>query len=167
MNQTLANYNESERARYMMVVAHMAGVDGDLASEEIYALREMCIRYVLGPEARGEVMAATALPADALEEVLGKLAGTDLKNSLLVDLFAMAYMDGVVKPEEAETLNKVAQALAISDAQMGAIERLAKILATPTPDPAALQQALASLQDAGISSGSLAMSTTFARLGKV
>ena len=164
MNQMLTNYNESERALYMTVLAHMAGVDGDLASEEIFALREMCIRYVLGPAARGNVMAATALSSEALGDVLDQLAGTDLKFSLMTDVCAMAHLDGVVKPEEAAAIATIAGRLQVGDAQLKALDAFAKrLVSADRPQPAEVRETLASLEGLGITAASLAMSTVVSK----
>ena len=164
MNQMLTNYNESERALYMMVLAHMAGVDGELASEEIFALREMCIRYVLGPDARGNVMAATALSSEALGKVLDELASTDLKFSLVADVCAMAHLDGVVKPEEAAAIELIAGRLKVGEAQLKALDAFAKrLVSSDRPQPAEVRDTLASLEPLGITASSLAMSTAVSK----
>ena len=90
MNLQLTDFDESERTDYMMVVASMAGQDGAVTSEEIYAVRQLSIQFVLGPEARGRVMGATATPPENMDEILERLSKTDLRYSLLLDLAAMA-----------------------------------------------------------------------------
>ena len=95
LNLHLTDFNEAERTDYMMVVASMAGQDGAVTSEEIYAVRQLSLQFVLGPEARGKVMAATATPPENMDEIIDRLAQTDLRYSLLLDLAAMAYRDEV------------------------------------------------------------------------
>lgn len=42
-------FNESERTDYLVMLAHMVGADGEITSEEIYALRKLSEEFVLGP----------------------------------------------------------------------------------------------------------------------
>lgn len=121
MNSQLLNYNESERADYMMVVASMAGQDGAVTSEEVFAVRQLSLQYLLGPDARGRVMAATAIPPENMDQVLERLSSTDLRFSLLLDLAGMAYRDGVFTDAEKTEYNRLSQQLHVPDAQSKAV----------------------------------------------
>jgi len=78
----------------MMVVASMAGQDGAVTSEEVFAVRQLSLHYLLGPDARGRVMAAAAIPPENLDGILERLSGTNLRYSLLLDLAGMAAVSG-------------------------------------------------------------------------
>ncbi len=131
MNLQLTDYNESERADYMMVVASMAGQDGAITSEEVYAVRQLSLQYFLGPDARGRVMAAAAIPPDNMDEVLERLSSTDLRYSLLLDLAGMAYRDGVFTEAELAEYNRLSGLLNVSTEQSKAIlDFAAKVLNT-------------------------------------
>src|SRR5688572_11101722 len=103
-HNALAEFDESERTGYMMVVAYMAHVDGELTSEEVYALREMCFDFVLGPTARGKVMSASVMPREDLEKIISQLASSKLKYSLMADLYTVARADGKLHEAEEKEL---------------------------------------------------------------
>jgi tellurite resistance protein len=162
LHQELCNYSEWQRTQYMMVLAHMAGVDDNLASEEVLLLREMCKRFVLGPEARGHVFAATTMDAHQLEGVLEDLKATDLKHSLLLDVCSIAEADGVVKDEEVRAVESIAQYLQIPQPQVQAIELFANAVqaARSAKLPLDLAAELEALEAAGVARASLAMAFT-------
>ena len=163
MNSLLATYNESDRTAYMKVVAYLAAVDGQMSSEEVFLLRELCLRYVLGPDARGEVMAATVMDHAELDATLQKLAATDLKYSLLLDMSTVAYADGVILEVEDRELRYAANALKVEDGALDAILELARRLhlaGTPTGSVLTgnLDDALAGLEKCGVPRSALGFS---------
>lgn len=168
MHNLLATYNESDRKHYMMVIAHMANVDEQMTSEEVFVLREMCTRYVLGPDARGEVMGATAMTADDLAPTLASLADTDLRYSLLLDLWAMAYADGKVVEHEEQEIRRATESLHITPEHAAAIAAFAKVVhdshgAGPNSAARTVEAALEALEAAGVPREGLAMSVTLWR----
>lgn len=161
-DQHLIDFNESDRADYMAVVASMAGADGHVSSEEILALRELCKHFVLGPDARGRVMAATIPGAEDMDATLHRLAATDLRYSLMLDLCAMGWRDGkLVEVEEAE-IRRLAGALGIEAGQVGAMIRFAEALHKGGATEAALHE----IEAAGVSRSALALSATLYGMGQ-
>lgn len=165
MNALLAAYNESDRAAYMKVVAYLAAVDGNLSSEEVYLLREMCVRYVLGPEMRGAVLAATVMDHAELGTTLERLATTDLKYSLLLDMCAVAYADGVILEVEDRELRYAASTLKVEPRILDAILELARCLHEAGPTGAhansgKVQEALAAVEACGVAHDALGFSET-------
>lgn len=165
MNPHLTDYNEWERADYMMVVASMAGVDGKITSEEVFALRELCKAFVLGPDARGQVMAAATTPPDDLEDILKRLGTSPLKNSLLVDLAAMAYRDNVLTDSERQEYDRLAHILSIPQEQASSILKFAEGLFAPGYTPAQASESLANMEKMGVSRSAIGMSATMMALG--
>jgi hypothetical protein len=165
MNPHLTDYNEWERTDYMMVVASMAGVDGKITSEEVFALRELCKVFVLGPEARGQVMGAATTPPDDFEEILRRLSGSDLRYSLLVDLAAMAYRDNVLTDAERHEYDRLSHILQIPTEQSEAILKFAEGLFAPGYTPAKAADTLAGLEKKGITRSAIGMSATMMALG--
>lgn len=167
MNLQLTDFNESDRADYMMIVASMAGQDGAVTSEEVYAVRQLSLQYVLGPDARGRVMAAAAIPPDDMDEVLERLSTTDLRYSLLLDLAGMAYRDGVFTEAEAAEYDRLSRQLNVSNEQAKAIlEFAAKVLNTGGK-AVKLADHTALLQKAGIPEGIVSMSAILMSAGLV
>ena len=158
MNLQLLDYNESERADYMMVVASMAGQDGAVTSEEVFAVRQLSLQYLLGPDARGRVMAATAIPPENMEQVLDRLASTDLRFSLLLDLAGMAYRDGVFTEAEASEYNRLSQQLNVPENQSKAVLDFAGAVLNKKGKP---EEHTAALESAGIPSSAVSLSAIF------
>jgi uncharacterized tellurite resistance protein B-like protein len=158
----LTDFNEAERADYMVVVASMSHAQGEATSEDLFALRELCMRYVLGPDARGRVLAATSTLPDHLENVVKHLAHTQLRYSLFLDVCTMAYHHGSLGPaEEAEVLH-IADLLHIKKEQADAIEDLAHLL-TDQKKPHThdeVEKAIASTESHGVPHGALAIAAT-------
>ena len=165
MNPHLTDYNEWERTDYMMVVASMAGVDGKITSEEVYALRELCKAFVLGPEARGQVMAAATTPPDELEDILKRLAGSGLKHSLLVDLAAMAYRDNVLTASEKHEYDRLGHLMEVPEEQSQAILKFAEGLFVPGTTPEKITESLNVLEKKGVTHSAMGMSATLMALG--
>lgn len=145
-------FNESERTDYLVMMAHMVGADGEITSEEIYALRKLSEEFVLGPMNRGRVMAATT-GASELGDVLSRLASTKLKYGLLLDLCLTGYWDGKLTEDEVEEIQELAKGLEIEKAQVDACLTLAEQLVNGN-DPG---DALKKLEQLGVPKESLAM----------
>jgi uncharacterized tellurite resistance protein B-like protein len=165
MNLHLTDFNEAERTDYMMVVASMAGQDGAVTSEEIFAVRQLCLQFVLGPEARGKVMAATATPPENMDEIVDRLAKTDLRYSLLLDLAAMAYRDEKFSDEEAEEYNRLARQLDVDAQHSQAILQFASSLFEPGFTPAKAHEHLEKLSQDGIPRRVVSLSATMQAMG--
>lgn len=158
-NPHLTDYNESERTDYMMVVASMAGADGDVTTEEIYAIRALSLHFVLGPEARGQVMASCTASPDEMEQVIKRFSDSRLKYSLLLDLSNMAWADGELKePEEAE-IHRLGGLMGVDNKQIKAVLTFAEVL-SKGPTPEQVESSLQSVEDAGVSRSALAVSAT-------
>lgn len=165
MNLQLTDFNETDRADYMMVVASMAGQDGAITSEEVYAVRQLSLQYVLGPDARGRVMAATAIPPENLEEVLERLSGTDLRYSLLLDLAGMAYRDGVFTEAEAAEYDRLSKQLKVSPAQSKALLDFAGRVLNTGGKPVKLADHLGILTQAGVPESAVSLSAILMAAG--
>jgi uncharacterized tellurite resistance protein B-like protein len=140
MNAYLTSFNESERADYLVALAHMVGADGVVTSEEILALRNLCKRFIIGPDERGRVMAATVGSLE-LPQVIGRLGATPLKFGLLLDLCLAAYWDGHLADEEVKELNELGAGLEVSEAQLKSVLALAEKIAQQAEFSAELQAA--------------------------
>lgn len=165
MNQHLTDFSEAERTDYMMVVASMAGQDGAVTSEEIYAVRQLSLQFVLGPEARGKVMAATATPPDNLDEILERLSKTDLRYSLLLDLGAMAHRDHEFTAAEQDEYKRLSTRLGVDEAHSKAILEFASSLFAPGYTPAKACEHLEQLEKNGIPRKVVSLSATMMAMG--
>lgn len=145
-------FNESERADYLVTLAHMVGSDGEVTSEEIFALRKLCEELVLGPTSRGQVMAATTGGSD-LTEVLERLSASELKYGLLLDLCLVGYWDGSLSEAEVSELHQLGEGLKVETPQVDACLKLAEKLVKKDDT----QAELGALSDLGIPKEALAM----------
>lgn len=152
MKSQTTRFNESERADYLVTLAHLVGADGEVTSEEIFALRQLCEELVLGPTSRGRVMAATTGTND-LTDVLQRLASTDLKYGLLLDLCLTSLWDGNVSEAEKNELHQLGQGLSVEAAQVDACLKLAEKLVNKQDTAAEL----AGLAERGVPREALAM----------
>lgn len=165
LNLHLTDFDEAERTDYMMVVASMAGQDGAVTSEEIYAVRQLSLQFVLGPEARGKVMAATATPPENMDDIIDRLGQTDLRYSLLLDLAAMAYRDEVFSSAESEEYDRLSTRLGVDKAHSQAILNFASSLFAPGYTPAKASENLENLEKQGIPRRVVSLSATMMAMG--
>lgn len=165
MNLHIMDFNESERTDYLMVVASMAGADGSVTSEEIFALRQLSLEFVLGPEARGRVMASTTTPLEQLDDTLGRLADSDLRYSLLLDVAAMAHRDGQFSEAESSEYAGLSRRLGVSDKHSDAILEYASCLFAPGYTPAKACEHLEKLVSSGVSRRVVSLSASMAAMG--
>lgn len=165
MNLHLTDFDESERTDYMIVVASMAGQDGAVTSEEIFAVRQLSLQFVLGPEARGKVMAATAMPPHDMDQIIERLSHTDLRYSLLLDLAAMAYRDEVFTKAEEEEYHRLAAGLGVDDQHSKAILNFASSLFAPGYTPAKSSEHLEQLEKDGVPRRVVSLSAAMMAMG--
>lgn len=158
-NPHLTDYNESERTEYMMVVASMAGADGNVTTEEIYAIRALSLHFVLGPESRGRVMAACTASSQEMEQVIRGFADSALKYSLLLDLANMAWADGELKEAEEAEILRLGGLMQVESGQIKALLGFAETL-SKNPDSKQVEAALKAVESAGIPHSALAVSAT-------
>lgn len=152
MKSQLTLFNESERTDYLVTLAHMVGADGEVTSEEIYALRKLCEGFVLGPMNRGRVMTATTGSSD-VSDVLQRLSTTKLKYGLILDLCLTGYWDGRLSDDERKELHELAKGLQVESSQVDACLSLAEKLV----NQAEFDQELARLAQLGVPREALAM----------
>ncbi|HXE72656.1 MAG TPA: TerB family tellurite resistance protein [Candidatus Nitrosotenuis sp.] len=125
-----SDYSEQERSDYLTMVASLAAADGQVDSAEVYALRELSLLFGLSPQARQQVLAICESPPQDLSAVLERLAGSELRYSLLVDLATFAYSDGVLQPGEESEIRRFAEAMKVDAGHVEAVLRFAKVFHT-------------------------------------
>lgn len=134
------------------MLAHMAGADGQVTSEEIYALRKLSEEFGLGPLNRGTVMAATTGQSE-LSSVLDRLSTTNLKYGLLLDLCLTGHWDGELTDDEVQEIYQLSEGLQVDKAQTEACLKLAAQLAGGSDT----SESLDSLKQLGVPREALAM----------
>lgn len=120
----LANYPEDERVDYLCLVASIASADGEVTDDEITQLHEFCTGIEIGEFGIGMIINAVEDPSVVdIQAIITRLSQTDLKFTLLTDMFFMAYADGIVSPGEEGEICKIAAKLQITRNQIAAIDR--------------------------------------------
>lgn len=165
MNIHLTDFDESERADYMTVVASMAAVDGVISSEELLCLRELCKNFVLGPSARGQVLAAASSPPHDFEDIVRRLGHSSLRYSLLVDVAGMAFRDDVITDEERKEYKRLSDLMGVSEEHSKTLWEFAESQFSPGYTPAKAAESIEKLESKGVSRGCIRMSACMMALG--
>ncbi len=123
----LSGYPEHEKVDYLCLIASMAAADSVISDDELTQLRTFCEAADIDAMDVGLILSAAADPTFLdIPAILQRLAGTELRFTLLSDLLFMAHADGIVSPEEDEDMQYIARHLDISPAQVAATELYVK-----------------------------------------
>ena len=125
----LESYSEKEKVEYLSILSCLAAADGEVADEEIKALRMLSKLVGVESKGRASVFSAAENPASVdIEKYLGNLSGSDLRYSLLTDLFLIAYADDSLDDSEVREIDDICKKLKIRDDQKSAIKKYAEAL---------------------------------------
>ena len=125
----LKGYKEDEKVGYLSVVACIAAADGEVVDEEIKALRALAKLVGVSGKGRATVLSAAEDPTSVdVEKHLGKLARSELRFTLLTDLYLIAYADDKLDKSEVREINDLAKKLKIRQDQKTAIKKYAEAL---------------------------------------
>lgn len=132
----LRAYPEVERVDYLSVVASLAAADGTVTDDEVNRIREFCEHARIGDIGIGLIIAAIENPAVIeLDVVLPRLAQTELRFTLLLDMLALAHADGLCCADEQAEIQKIAAMLAITPAHMEAANRYVEAMMAASRNP--------------------------------
>lgn len=152
---------DQEKGAYLSAIASIATADMQASQTEIDHLIHLCQAADLSPAAQESVLrAADSTSEQELIASLDILKTSELRFSLLTDLFAFAKADGNYSEKEQQSVHKIAQYLGINDTQYGLLGELAEKTTAPSAntDSAQAQSAFGlgdKLQASGINAGSL------------
>ena len=107
----IAGYPWQRRKDYLMLVAAVAASDDELHPDELALLKRWMEQFQLSPKSRAAVLAIAHRKPLRRRDVAKRLARTDLKYSLMLDLMGMAMADGVLMDKEIGMLRGVAEVL--------------------------------------------------------
>ncbi|MEZ4443382.1 MAG: TerB family tellurite resistance protein [Polyangiaceae bacterium] len=138
-----------ERASYAAVVASMAAADGDFDDRERARIEELCAALDL-PEAETARVLALAMGEGDLGDALDVLQRSDLRFTLYTDCLLLAHADDELVEQEEARLARIAEVLAISDAQRDALRRFAEALSREPPKQPEVEDLRAMLKEAQI-----------------
>jgi len=158
----LTGINDQEKGAYLSAIASIATADSVASQQEIDYLTHLCDAADLSDTQKQLVIsAAKDASGEGLKGSLDLLKNSDLKYSLLTDLFAFAKSDGNYSEAEQQSVQKIAGYLNVSDTQLGLLGQLAEktnaVSATSgdVAEPAFLSSLGDKLQSSGINAGGL------------
>jgi uncharacterized tellurite resistance protein B-like protein len=118
-----------EKVAFLSLVATIASADKKITADETDNLLTLCEEIKLPKEKTGEVISALRHPEEApVEKYAEQLKDSDLKYTLLVDMYFLAYADDKLVSDEAKEINAFSERLNINEAQTKAIAKYAKVL---------------------------------------
>lgn len=125
----LSNHPEEQVVDYLSIVAVIATADGEVSDSEISRLRELCTTIEISPAGRAKVIAAAEDPSSLdTEAIVKRLVDTELKFSLITDMFFIAHADGQHLSQEHEEIKRLAALLTVSEEQLAAIEKYVQVV---------------------------------------
>ena len=115
---------KAERVDYLVVMASLAAVDGEVSSPEIENLRRACKNLDLSGPETGQVLGAAEEPnATEVRKILGRMSNGQSRFTLVTDMLFLAHADGNYCDRERAEIGQVAGQLDVNDEQVAALER--------------------------------------------
>ena len=122
----LSGNSDAEKGAYLAAIASIATADAEASEVEVEHLTALCEAAELSPEQTQKVLAAaTSADEQQLLQNLDVLKSSDLKYSLVTDLFAFAKSDGNYSEEEQHSVAKISSYLGIDQTQFGLLGEVA------------------------------------------
>ena len=122
----LSGNSDAEKGAYLAAIASIATADAEASEVEVEHLTALCEAAELSPEQTQKVLeAATSADEQQLLQNLDVLKSSDLKYSLVTDLFAFAKSDGNYSEEEQHSVAKISNYLGIDQTQFGLLGEVA------------------------------------------
>ncbi len=114
----LLNYSEGEKSAYLTLLASVATADHENSEGEMAFMQQMCAVSDISEKCANEVTAAMTNPASVdFSAHIANLKDSELKFSLIADIINMVNADGDMDANEVAHVNKLNQALGISQEQ--------------------------------------------------
>lgn len=158
----LTGIDDQEKGAYLSAIASIATADSVASQQEIDYLTHLCDAADLSDSQKQLVInAAKDASGTGLKGSLDLLKGSDLKYSLLTDLFAFAKSDGSYSEAEQQSVQKIATYLGVNETQLGLLGQVAEktnAVGTTSGDvatPAFLSSLGDKLQSSGINTSTL------------
>ena len=125
VNHPLLGYSEAERVAYLSIIAALSNVDSKFDEQERKHLDEQLKAFEISDEGKAKVYAAVFhFKEEHRSEVLALLHAlddSDLRFTLIADLFLFALSNGYISVEEVEYVQTIGSQLGITEDQVMAI----------------------------------------------
>jgi uncharacterized tellurite resistance protein B-like protein len=124
----LLKYPEVARIAYLSILAELCYVDRQFDEQERELLEQQMKLLAISDQGKARVYAAVYDLRDshreAIIEGLKALADSDLRYTLIADLFLMALTNGYISVEEQEYVVEIGRRLGLQDEQIDAIKQV-------------------------------------------
>ena len=118
-----------QRIAYLSSIASLCMADGAVSDDEVANLRTLCASMQVSGKHIGTVLGAAEEPdSDAVRACLRTLSGSELRFTFITDLFLLAHADGVIDKDEQREIDGMAEALGLTDEQVGSIREYVNAL---------------------------------------
>lgn len=161
INHPLLAYPEPERVAYLSIIAELCNVDGNFDDKEKQHLDEQLKAFEITSEGKAKIYAAVfhfkEEHRDEVIKALHALDNSDLRFTLIADLFLLALCNGYISVEELEYVVMIGDQLGIGKDQVMAIKdvqfHLWELKSTPSDSDAfknMIKECAGSLAAAGV-----------------
>lgn len=127
-NHPLRDYSEENRIAYVSLTAIIAKADGNLEAKEIENIKQFCVQIGISANNTEKIIASLSSDNDNVKNYITEISNSDLKFTLVTDMFFLAYVDEVLAETEINEINAIAQQLNIKDEQVNAIHLYVKTI---------------------------------------
>jgi len=125
----LKKYTENEKIAYLSVVAVIITADKQVSDDEILKIRNLCKTVDLSPDGIGKIISVAENPKNApINDYIQNLKKSELKFTLITDMFFIAFADEVLTDDEISTIFNIAKQLNVKDEQVTAIRKYVETL---------------------------------------
>ena len=129
----LDGISDAEKGAYLAAIASIATADNEASEQEMTHLSGLCEAANLSPAQQQRVLhAATSTDEQDLVESLNHLRNSDLRYSLVTDLFAFAKSDNNYSETEQQMVQKIASYLGVDQTQYGLLGEVAEHTNNPS-----------------------------------
>jgi uncharacterized tellurite resistance protein B-like protein len=118
----LLNYSEGEKSAYLTLLASVATADHENSEGEVAFMQQMCSVSNISEKSANDVTEAMTNPSSVdFPTHIANLKNSELKFSLIADIVNMMNADGDMDADEMAHVNKLNQALDISQNQFDVV----------------------------------------------
>jgi len=129
-NEDLTSLNacsEDEKVAYLSIVAHLAGIDGEVSEEESNLVWSICEAAGVSADGTATVIGALEDPsAHSIDEHIEELENTGLPLELIRDLYLVALSDSVLLRVELDEIEKLARRFGVENGKLTRLRGLAE-----------------------------------------
>ena len=124
----LQDKTEEEKVTYLCVLSHIALADGKILEQEIKMMNKFCDISNISKKTKEQVMKFMKTPnnEENLQKYIEKLATTDLRHSLVVNMFFLAFSDHLLDSQELRKIKNIAKSLNLGSEEVQNIKQYVK-----------------------------------------